>query len=267
MEVITMLKIAAYSLSRFVEDYLRGQRPARSIKATVLHHTYRPRVEDYRGIQTIEQIRAYHVQSRGWRDIGANAYAAPDGTVYNARPLSYSNYAHAHISKAWNQVPDDVRALAYPDRQFFNHYAFGIETIGDFDVQSISPVPVALDTALRVLAAVHLLYKLPPERLFLHRDVANKSCPGNRVSRAWARRELAARMASDASGPDTSCLEVSLLPADGEMRPIPCRAALEEGVTRCDLRALAEALGYEVLAGDLPTTRSIQLRRADIPAS
>jgi len=188
-----MLKIAAYSLSRFVEDYLRGQRPARSIKATVLHHTYRPRAEDYRGIQTIEQIRAYHVQSRGWRDIGANAYAAPDGTVYNARPLSYSNYAHAHISKAWNQVPDDVRALAYPDRQFFNHYAFGIETIGDFDAEDPT-TSVAMSTALDVLAAVHKLYDIPAKYMFFHRDIAAKSCPGNKVSHAWAQAELAKRL-------------------------------------------------------------------------
>ena len=303
-----MVNICAHSLSQFVEDYLPRQRPARSIRATVLHHTYRPRAQDYRGLQTIERIRDYHVHSRGWRDIAANAYAAPNRKVYNARPLSATNYAHAYISKAWNQVPDDVRALAHPDRQFFNHYAFGIETIGDFDVQSISPIPPALDTALRVLAAVHTLYNLPPDRLFLHRDLAHKSCPGRRISRDWARRELADRMAST----DTSSLQVILLPADtgvpsehpdgmrsipvgvcaanpgrmrtipvgvcaanpgrmrsipvgvcaanpGRMRSIPCHPALEHGVTRCDLRPLAEALGFQVIAADLPTTGTIHI--------
>jgi len=254
-----MIKIKAYSLSAFVEEYLPGQRPARAIKATVLHHTYRPRAEDYRGITTIENIRSYHVHSRGWRDIGANAYAAPDGKVYNARPLSYSNYAHAYVAKTWNQVPDDVKELAYPDRQFFNRHAFAIETIGDFDVQPIDPIPPALDTALWVLAAVHKLYNLPPQRLFLHRDVAHKSCPGNRISRQWARSQLAARINGSAPAQHTNQeLKVVLLPGS---HSINCRPALEQGVTRCDLRPLAEALGCEVIADDLATTGTIYVRR------
>jgi len=253
-----MVKIEAYSLSDFIEKYLPRQKPARGIKATVLHHTYRPRAQDYEGLVTIQRIRSYHVHSRGWRDIGANAYAAPDGKVYNARPLSQSNYAHAHIAKSWSQLPDDLRELAYPDRQFLNRYAFGMETIGDFDVQPIDPIPRALDTALRVLAAVHKLYKLPPERLFLHRDVAYKSCPGNRISRQWARAQLAARM--EASGPMTNSdnqVKVVLLPGS---RPVNCQPALEHGVTRCELRPLAEALGCEVIADDLPTSGTIYLR-------
>ncbi len=253
-----MIQIKPYSLAAFVEEYLPKQRPARVIKATVLHHTYRPRAQDYRGLATIENIRSYHVNSRGWRDIGANAYAAPDGKVYNARPLSATNYAHAHIAKNWNQVPDDVKRLAYPDRQFLNRYAFGLETIGDFDAQPIDPLPPALDTALWVLAAVHKLYHLPPQRLFLHRDVAYKSCPGNHISRAWARQELETRMNAPQSH-----LEVVLLPGD---EPIACQAALEAGVTRCDLRALAEALGCEVIADDLAATGTIYLRRRE-PAS
>jgi len=189
-----MICIRAYSLQDFIEQYLPGQRPARGIKATVLHHTYRPRAQDYQGLSTIENIRHYHMHNRGWRDIGANAYAAPDRKVYNARPLSDTNYAHAYIQKPWSQLPSDVKSLAHPNRNFFNQYAFGIETIGDFDMQGIEPLPTALDTALDVLAAVHRLYSLPPERLFLHRDVAYKSCPGKHISRQWAREQLAKRL-------------------------------------------------------------------------
>jgi len=237
-----MVNIRAYSLAEFVETYLPAQRPARSIQATVLHHTWRPRARDYQGLQTIKSIRDYHVNSVGFRDIAANAYAAPDGKVYNARPLSMTNYAHAHISRAWNQVPADVRALAYPNRQFFNYYGFGIETVGDFDREDPAG-SVAMRTSLDVLAAVHALYKLPPERLFLHRDVAHKTCPGKRVSREWAREEIAKRLNGSTD------LRIILLPGEVEL---DCNAMLEDGTTRCDLRGLAEGLGYVVSVEHFP---------------
>lgn len=253
-----MIRIQPYSLSDFCERYLPAQRPARGIRATVLHHTWKPTASDYRGTATIEAIRDYHVKSNGWRDIGANAYAAPDGQVYNARPLADSNYCHAHISRPWEQVPADLRALAAGNRQFLNYYGFGIETIGDFDTEPIEPLPPALDTALWVLAAVHRRYALGPERLFLHRDAAAKSCPGNRISRTWARQQLARRMDGAPADATSRTLQVITLPG-GE--PLQCRAALENGVTRCDLRPLAQALGAEVIADALADQGIVYLRR------
>ncbi len=198
------------------------------------------------------------MQERGWRDIGANAYAAPDGLVYNGRPLSDSNYAHALISRPWAQVPEDLRVLAGGNRQFLNYYAFGIETIGDFDAEPIEPLPRALDTALHVLAAVHRQYDLGPERLFLHRDAAAKSCPGSNITREWARRELALRM--ETGVPVESPLLIIRLPGS---YIVDCRPELVDGVTRCDLRPLAEALGWEVIADHLTTQNKLYLRRPE----
>jgi len=236
-----MIKIRAYSLAEFVEAYLPAQRPARGIKATVLHHTWSPTAAQYKGLATIVGIRRYHIRN-GFSEIAANAYAAPDGKVYNGRPLSMSNYAHAHISKAWSQVTADARTLASNNRQFFNYYGFGIETVGDFDKQNPAQ-SVAMRTSLDVLAAVHTLYKLPPERLFLHRDVANKTCPGKRVSREWARAEIAKRLDGKTD------LHIILLPEEQE---IVCNAVLEGGTTRCDLRGIAEGLGFVVSTEHFP---------------
>lgn len=186
-----MIAIRAYTLDEF-ESYLRQYLGA-PIWATVLHHTYRPRGQDYRGLSTIEGIRRYHVHSRGWRDIGANAYAAPDGNVYNARPLNYSNFAHAYINKPFSKLPGDLQELVGENRQWLNRHAFGIETIGDFDREDPTD-SVAMSTALDVLAMVHRLWALPPERLFFHRDVAYKTCPGKRVTHEWARAQLAQRL-------------------------------------------------------------------------
>ncbi|MFO7945211.1 MAG: peptidoglycan recognition family protein [Armatimonadota bacterium] len=252
-----MITIKAHSLSDFVARYLPAQRPRHGIEATVLHHTYRPTASDYQGLTTIKQIQAYHRHNRGWRDIGANAYAAPDGRIFNARPLSYSNYAHAYISKDWDDVPEDLRRLAHPDRNFLNHCGFGIETIGDFDARGIDPVPPALAAALDLAAAVHRQYELPPERLFFHRDAAYKTCPGRNIDRDWARRQIAQRLQADGTE-----LEIRLLP-DGV--PVDCRPALSDGVTRCDLRPLAETLGYTVIADTMADDGVIYLRRSGRP--
>jgi hypothetical protein len=252
-----MISIKAYSLSNFIDLYLSRQSPRHTIEATVLHHTYRPTASDYQGIKTIQQIQVYHRHSRGWRDIGANAYVAPDRKVFNARPLSYSNYAHAHISRQWGDVPEDLRELAYPDRNFLNRHGFGIETIGDFDCQGVDPVPPALETALDLAAAVHRLYDLEPERLFFHRDAAYKTCPGRNIGRDWARRQIAERLRAD----DTE-LQIRLLPGGA---PIDCHPALSDGVTRCDLRPLAETLGYTVIADTMADDGVIYLRRCKSP--
>jgi len=247
-----MIRIRQYSLTDFVNEYLPAQRPRRSIKATFLHHTWRPRREDYHGAGTIEGIRDYHVNSRGWSDIGTNAYAAPDGTVYNGRPLSWSNYCHALRKKPWADCPADYREIATTATSWPNHYAFGIETIGNFDDEDPA-ASLAMNTALAVLAAVHRLYNLPPERLFLHRDVAYKTCPGSRVTRAWARAEVARRLGQ------AHDLRVILLPEETE---IECNPALEGNTTRCDLRGVLEGVGYVVSTERFNTDRIIYVTEA-----
>jgi hypothetical protein len=189
-----MITIKQYTLEAFVNDYLPSQKPRRGIKATFLHHTWKPRKQDYKGIQTIEGIRSYHVNTRGWSDIGANAYAAPDGTVFNGRPLSAANYCHAIRSRGWSDVPATYRDVANMTTVWPNFYGFGIETIGDFDAEDPT-TSRAMSTALDVLAAVHKLYNIPAKYLFFHRDVANKSCPGKKVSYGWAQAELEKRLA------------------------------------------------------------------------
>ena len=44
---------------------------------------------------------------------------------------------------------------------------------------------------------------------------------------------------------------------------IKCNAKIENGVTRCDLRPLAEALGYEVIADHIPDQGKIYLRKKE----
>jgi len=211
-----------------------------NIQATVLHHTA---TKGFTGGDTIEAIQQYHIEHNGWGDIGANAYAAPNGKVYNARGLEYVNHCHAYIQRPWSDVPTEIRNLAQGTRQFLNAQAFGVETVGNFDQQDPT-TSRAVDTALDLLAIVHDLWGLGPSRCFFHRDVAYKTCPGRRIDKEWVHGELQRRL---------SRLSV----VHGESgEEIGCGPKLENNRVYAALRPLLESLGHRVIA-DLPNDQII----------
>lgn len=242
--------IREYTIEGF-RAYLLGQ-SGRHPKATVLHHCYRPNAQQYRGLSTIQGIQRTHMKKAFPSGIAANCYCGCDGAIFNARPLSWANWAHAYVERAWSGCYDAARIVAGGDRAWFNTWAFGVETVGDFDAEDPT-TSRAMATSLDVLAVVHRLYTIPVERCFLHRDVADKTCPGKRVTREWVHSQLRARLTGDIGG----ALKVVRLP---DSQVIDCRPEVEAGVTRCDLRQLSEALGYEVIADHLSTQRKLYLR-------
>jgi len=190
-----MVAIEGHTLDEF-EKYLRGQLPYRAPRATFLHHCWRPNASQYHGLSTVRTIQRVHINDRGFRDIAANAYTAPDGLVYNARSLRSGNWCHAYVRRSWADVKKRNRKLfacCNGDRNWPNRYGFGVETIGDFDAED-PKTSRAMATSLDVLAMVHKLWEIPVEHCFAHRDVANKTCPGTRVNMSWVRSELAARL-------------------------------------------------------------------------
>ncbi len=228
------LPIHRYTLNE-MRAWLEKQRRDRNLQATFLHHTWSPDAQSYRGMRSMQGIRRSHIYDRGWSDIGANAYAAPDGAIYTARPLSWSNYAHALIRLPWSDLPARLRNLVpYGQDGWPNRYAFGLETIGDFDSEDPT-TSRAMSTALDVLALVHDIWDIPVEHMFFHRDVCGKSCPGKRVSKSWARDQLAMRL---------NPLKIVLLPGS---HIIDCNPELEGGTTRADLRPVLESVGYELI--------------------
>lgn len=166
----------------------------RKPKATVLHHTWSPTATQYKGLPTIRGIERYHMQNRGYSTIAANGYACPDGTIVTGRNLSYGNWAHALIQRA--DVEAEARKVAGGDKLWFNRYAYGLETVANFDSEPTHAGKSgrAYETALRVLTVVHRTFSILPTMLFFHRDVAHKTCPGTRLSRDEVRRELARRL-------------------------------------------------------------------------
>lgn len=227
--------------------WLKSQKPGHGqILATVLHHTEEPTAAQYRGLSTIQGIKQYHL-GKGWSDIGAQAYACPDGTVFTGRPLSADNLCHA--GPPWrSDVEAEARALSGGDTMWFNKHAFGLETVANFDNEDpfgSSPAAQSYETAMKVMTVMHLVFNLDSTRLFFHRNVADKTCPGMKLSRADVRHDLHNRLLA-ARG---ALAEAGLhLYYDG--KEIVCQ--LEEvqrggqSVGRGDVRAIVEALGYQL---------------------
>lgn len=197
-----------------------------------LHHTWSPTSAQYRGLSTVQAIQRYHVQERGFSDIGYGFLVAPDGTCFNGRPM---NVMGAHV-KGHNQ---DI----------------GVACIANFDTED----PWQWRGMGQLRACVNILLGrmgVGPEAVFFHRDAADKSCPGTRLDRAAFRSYLT----QQPLGPplvDAAHPRVVLLPGS---ELVDCHAVVEGGVTRCDLRPLAEALGFVVVAEHLATDGKLYLR-------
>lgn len=247
------ITIRGYTLSDFVAELRAQSAYLYRIEAAMLHHTWSPTTAQDRGLTTVQGIQRAHMANGADDGILANAYCSNDGRIYNGRPLRYANWAHAAklTSHPWSKVDPALAKLMDGDRMWCNHHAFGIETIGNFDTGHDDPrTSKSLSLSLDLIAAILKLRSLPVERVFFHHDVDPKTCPGTAVSKAWVREQLRARLSTDA-------LRVVLLPGS---TVIDCHPAVDAGVTRCDLRPLAEGLGYEVIADHLNTQRKLYLR-------
>jgi hypothetical protein len=173
------------------------------------------------------RIRDYHMHRRNASDILANGYAGPDDLLWTGRPLDRDNWAHAYVSRSWSSVHASAKAFCYKTsssdrgrRMALNTYAFGLEVVGNFDSEDPA-TSRSMNTALSAAAIMADLWSIDLDSVLLfHRWVANKSCPGDRVSLSWIRQEVAARMET-APAPANS---VAVVAPDGS--PVDCRAYL-----------------------------------------
>lgn len=117
---------------------------------------------------TVEDIRRWHVQGNGWRDIGYHFVIYRDGTIHIGRPLEQ---AGAHTSG-------------------HNAYSVGICYVGGVATDRKTPKDTqtpqqreALVTLVRILKQAYGISKVSG-----HREYANKACPSFDVQK-W-RKEV-----------------------------------------------------------------------------
>jgi hypothetical protein len=164
----------------------------------VLWKAERPPVEFVKGVQSWGQ------REKGWPDLPYHFLIAPDGTIFEGRPLEYE--------------PDSNTAYELKGN-------IGVEMMGDFTRQR--PSPQQLESCARITAWLCQEYKIAPTRQNVrgHMDAAPKqtACPGRDFQRyldtqqfhAWVRGLMKGEAVKIQHGPP--------LP-DGPTEPIPTSA-------------------------------------------
>ena len=234
--------------------WLKAQTPGHgSVQAIVFHHTEDPAAADFQGLSTIEGIKAYHM-SKGWSDIGAQFYTCPDGSVYTGRPISDLNWCHA--GAPWrSDVEEEAAAISGMDDTWFNSYAIGIETVANFDNEDpfgTGPASHSYECTMKLMVTICQLYGLDSSKVFFHRNVSDKTCPGMKLSRADVREDLHNRLLAAAGTPAapaappvaTGPLGLNLR-YNGNLVPCNIEEIQRDGmyVARGDVRAIVEGIG------------------------
>jgi N-acetyl-anhydromuramyl-L-alanine amidase AmpD len=138
-----------------------GARPARQPgvvhhpRAIVVHHTSEPTAAHWTGKASMRSIQSYHIDTRQWADIGYHFVIAPDGTVYEGRPV--------HV----------VGAHAPP-----NTGRLGVCLVGNFEhAELVTPAQYA--ALLLLVRGLVAQYTIVPANITGHRDSSETDCPGS----------------------------------------------------------------------------------------
>jgi hypothetical protein len=140
-----------------------GARPARGTTFHVpnkitIHHTATPNNDSISMPARMRQMQSFHMDTRGWSDIGYHWCIGQDGRVYEGRPLSAVG-AHVGGNNTGN---------------------LGIAFIGDY--HKTAPSDDMLNICIRLLRAIEKLTGVKPESIKGHRDYhSSDTCPGDEL--------------------------------------------------------------------------------------
>jgi hypothetical protein len=162
------------------ERLLDAWQPARRIDAFHVHHTWRPRHRDFRGIATIEAMRRFHMQQMGMSDIAQHLSIDPLGGIWTGR--------------SFDRPPGSARGHNGDAQQG----PFMIEMIGDFD-QGQDPFEGEQKRIVQaVVVAVLRKFGLDERAVRFHAEFSDKTCPGSGIDLATFRGEIKALLAGGA---------------------------------------------------------------------
>ena len=193
-------------------DLLAAATLSRTITGVHLHHTWRPRRSDFRGLSTIEAMRRYHM-GLGWSDIAQHLTIDPIGACWTGRN--------------WNAPPasnagDNGTADAGP---------FMIEMIGDFDRGADPFDGPQRTTTVEVVARLLHRFALTAADLHFHRELGSpKTCPGSGIDKAELVKDVAAALKT--LGAKAAPRGAKGAKAKAARAPFPGQFALGVDVTR-----------------------------------
>lgn len=152
--------------------------------AVVLHHTWKPTLESWRGSATMRGMHRYYTNELGWSRY-PHLFIAATGNIHEGVWLG-NNLQHQGIH---------ARGA--------NDHSIGIEVVGNFDKRPWTP-GVAY-WVYEVLKLVVDWLDIDPKNVIGHREVPSpKTCPGRMVDMNIVRGELARQLRGDSQTPPPS---------------------------------------------------------------
>ncbi|MDC1191168.1 peptidoglycan recognition protein family protein [Gammaproteobacteria bacterium] len=131
----------------------------------VVHHTggtdKNPLLDT--SFHTFETVQSWHINGRGWENFGYHWMIEKDGSIRKGRPETYHG---AHAKK-------------------LNKKSVGICLAGNFD--ATLPTKKQQEALQGLLREVMSRWDIDTSKIIPHRNVANKTCYGNKLSESWAR--------------------------------------------------------------------------------
>ncbi len=115
----------------------------------------------------IERHRRFHVENRGWADIGYHYVVDPQGTVWEARPLDRQG---AHVRN-------------------HNEHNIGVMMLGNFEHQT--PSLPALHSLDRFIPHLMRRHNVGASSVYTHQEFAPTLCPGRNLQRHMAQARAA----------------------------------------------------------------------------
>ncbi len=157
---------------------------SRAIVEVHLHHTWRPRCADFRGIATLEAMRRVHMEVNRWSDIAQHVTIDPVGGLWTGR--------------SWNEPP----ASSVGHNGTARRGPFMLEMIGDFDVGQDAFDGVRKAAAIEAVATIIVASQATGTPItsadvkFHHELDSPKTCPGTSIDKAELVRLIDQRVAA-----------------------------------------------------------------------
>jgi peptidoglycan hydrolase-like protein with peptidoglycan-binding domain len=145
-------------------DLLKG----RKYKWSQVHHTYQPDHSDFDGknhLSLQQGMRNYHVNTRGWYDIGQHVTLMPDGLFVTGRDFDDDKVD-------FDDTPAGIAG--------YNTGAFMVEMLGNFDKGYDKLEGKQLESMVKLQN--YLVTKCGATVMF-HREHAPKTCPGTGIDK------------------------------------------------------------------------------------
>ncbi len=160
--------VRQWSTDKEFHKYLDGYNPniAHWARGIVIHHTWAPTIEQWRGRRSIESIARYYEQRLCW-DRGPHLFIA-------------AGSPNADDDGIWQMTPMNVRGIHAGSA---NSWAWGIEVVGNYD---LAPWPASLEERITNTVLSLLDWRgitATAKNVIGHREVPSpKTCPGRMIN-------------------------------------------------------------------------------------